>query len=92
MLLRIDDIVSGIKKKQPPSAGAPSKPQVETEADTDNDKKNVYSGEFLRRMCLFLGIIFVVGILVCEAHVDGQMFDAIFFPHAVRNSSSLASF
>ena len=46
MLLRIDDIVSGIKKKQPPSAGAPSKPQVETEADADNDKKNVYSGEF----------------------------------------------
>ncbi|KAL5580117.1 hypothetical protein UlMin_012559 [Ulmus minor] len=36
----------GIKKKQPLGAGAPSKPQVETEADADNDKKNVYSGEF----------------------------------------------
>ncbi|KAL5578112.1 hypothetical protein UlMin_019811 [Ulmus minor] len=88
MLLRIDDIVSGIKKKQPPGASTPSKPQVETKADADNDKKNVYSreyqneysGEFLRRMCLFLGIIFVVDILVCEAHVDGQMFNEIIFP------------
>ncbi|KAL5573880.1 hypothetical protein UlMin_023477 [Ulmus minor] len=29
-------------EKQPPSAGTPSKPQVETEANADNDKKNVY--------------------------------------------------
>ncbi|KAF2299832.1 hypothetical protein GH714_003980 [Hevea brasiliensis] len=36
MLLRIDDIVSGIKKKQAPGAGqAPSKPQIETEGDAD---------------------------------------------------------
>uniref|UniRef100_A0A2N9IL82 T-complex protein 1 subunit gamma n=1 Tax=Fagus sylvatica TaxID=28930 RepID=A0A2N9IL82_FAGSY len=39
MLLRIDDIVSGIKKKQPPGAGqAPSKPTVETEADADSEQ------------------------------------------------------
>lgn len=37
MLLRIDDIVSGIKKKQAPGAG-PSKPQIETEADADNEQ------------------------------------------------------
>lgn len=37
MLLRIDDIVSGIKKKQAPGAG-PSKPKVETEADADNEQ------------------------------------------------------
>ncbi|CAI0431716.1 unnamed protein product [Linum tenue] len=37
MLLRIDDIVSGIKKKQAPGAG-PSKPQVETEADADGEQ------------------------------------------------------
>ena len=38
MLLRIDDIVSGIKKKQAPGAGAPSKPTVETEADADSEQ------------------------------------------------------
>ena len=39
MLLRIDDIVSGIKKKQPPGSGqAPSKPTVETEADADSEQ------------------------------------------------------
>lgn len=39
MLLRIDDIVSGIKKKQAPGAGqAPSKPKIETEADADNEQ------------------------------------------------------
>ncbi|PON60110.1 T-complex protein 1, gamma subunit [Trema orientale] len=39
MLLRIDDIVSGIKKKQAPGAGqAPSKPQIETEADADGEQ------------------------------------------------------
>ncbi|KAI5316213.1 hypothetical protein L3X38_045389 [Prunus dulcis] len=37
LLLRIDDIVSGVKKKQPPGAKAPSKPQVETEGDADNE-------------------------------------------------------
>ncbi|OIW15659.1 hypothetical protein TanjilG_08415 [Lupinus angustifolius] len=37
MLLRIDDIVSGIKKKQTPGAG-PSKPKVETEADADGEQ------------------------------------------------------
>ncbi|MED6119998.1 T-complex protein 1 subunit gamma [Stylosanthes scabra] len=37
MLLRIDDIVSGIKKKQAPGAG-PSKPKVETEADADSEQ------------------------------------------------------
>lgn len=36
MLLRIDDIVSGIKKKK--DAGAtPSKPKVEEEGDADNE-------------------------------------------------------
>lgn len=39
MLLRIDDIVSGIKKKQAPGAGqASSKPQIETEADADGEQ------------------------------------------------------
>ncbi|KAI5311575.1 hypothetical protein L3X38_040748 [Prunus dulcis] len=38
LLLRIDDIVSGKKKKQPPGAKAPSKPQVETEGDADNEQ------------------------------------------------------
>ncbi|KAA3479815.1 T-complex protein 1 subunit gamma [Gossypium australe] len=39
MLLRIDDIVSGIKKKQAPGAGqGPSKPKVETEADADGEQ------------------------------------------------------
>lgn len=37
MLLRIDDIVSGIKKKQAPGAG-PSKPQIEQEGDADNEQ------------------------------------------------------
>ncbi|KAH0986345.1 hypothetical protein GBA52_013522 [Prunus armeniaca] len=37
-LLGIDDIVSGIKKKQPHGAKAPSKPQVETEGDADNEQ------------------------------------------------------
>lgn len=38
MLLRIDDIVSGIKKKTPGGGQAPSKPKVETEADADGDE------------------------------------------------------
>ncbi|VVA41676.1 PREDICTED: T-complex [Prunus dulcis] len=38
LLLRIDDIVSGMKKKHPPGAKAPSKPQVETEGDADNEQ------------------------------------------------------
>ncbi|GAY66308.1 hypothetical protein CUMW_247690 [Citrus unshiu] len=39
MLLRIDDIVSGIKKKQAPGSGqTPSKPQIETEADADSEQ------------------------------------------------------
>ncbi|KAK9937559.1 hypothetical protein M0R45_014338 [Rubus argutus] len=38
LLLRIDDIVSGIKKKQAPGSKAPSKPQVETEGDADNEQ------------------------------------------------------
>lgn len=39
MLLRIDDIVSGIKKKQAPGAGqAPSKPKIEEEGDADNEQ------------------------------------------------------
>ncbi|KAF2546015.1 hypothetical protein F2Q70_00023923 [Brassica cretica] len=39
MLLRIDDIVSGIKKKQAPGAGAgPSKPTIATEGDADNEQ------------------------------------------------------
>lgn len=38
MLLRIDDIVSGIKKKQAPGAGGgPSKPKIEEEGDADNE-------------------------------------------------------
>ncbi|WCJ44676.1 T-complex protein 1 subunit gamma [Euphorbia peplus] len=37
MLLRIDDIVSGIKKKQAPGSG-PSKPTIETEADADGEQ------------------------------------------------------
>lgn len=37
MLLRIDDIVSGIKKKQAPGAGAPSKPKVEEEGEAENE-------------------------------------------------------
>lgn len=38
MLLRIDDIVSGIKKKQAPGAQGPSKPKIETEADADGEQ------------------------------------------------------
>ncbi|GMP33684.1 hypothetical protein CsSME_00006894 [Camellia sinensis var. sinensis] len=39
MLLRIDDIVSGIKKKQAPGVGqAPSKPTIEQEGDADNEQ------------------------------------------------------
>ncbi|KAK8663764.1 hypothetical protein V6N13_083569 [Hibiscus sabdariffa] len=38
MLLRIDDIVSGIKKKQAPGAGQAQKPKVETEADADGEQ------------------------------------------------------
>ncbi|KMT13970.1 hypothetical protein BVRB_4g078030 [Beta vulgaris subsp. vulgaris] len=38
MLLRIDDIVSGIKKKQAPGAQAPSKPSVEQADDADNEQ------------------------------------------------------
>ncbi|KAJ8623990.1 hypothetical protein MRB53_032520 [Persea americana] len=39
MLLRIDDIVSGIKKKQAPgSTQGPTKPQVEEEGDADNEQ------------------------------------------------------
>ncbi|KAF8026378.1 hypothetical protein BT93_F2999 [Corymbia citriodora subsp. variegata] len=38
MLLRIDDIVSGIKKKQAPGAGGAPKPKVETEADADGEQ------------------------------------------------------
>lgn len=39
MLLRIDDIVSGIKKKQAPGAGpTPNKPTVEEEGDADNEQ------------------------------------------------------
>lgn len=37
MLLRIDDIVSGIKKKNAPGA-TPSKPKVEEEGDADNEQ------------------------------------------------------
>lgn len=38
MLLRIDDIVSGIKKQQAPGAGsAPSKPKVDEEGEADNE-------------------------------------------------------
>ncbi|CAA2963156.1 T-complex protein 1 subunit gamma isoform X2 [Olea europaea var. sylvestris] len=39
MLLRIDDIVSGIKKKQAPGASqGPSKPKIEEEGDADNEQ------------------------------------------------------
>ncbi|KAK1320868.1 hypothetical protein QJS10_CPA03g00411 [Acorus calamus] len=38
MLLRIDDIVSGIKKKQAPGAGQAPKPQIEGEGDADNEQ------------------------------------------------------
>lgn len=38
MLLRIDDIVSGIKKKQAPGSGQAQKPTVETEADADSEQ------------------------------------------------------
>ncbi|KAK6919577.1 Chaperonin Cpn60/GroEL/TCP-1 family [Dillenia turbinata] len=39
MLLRIDDIVSGIKKKQAPGAGlAPTKPKIEEEGDADGEQ------------------------------------------------------
>ncbi|KAL2563087.1 hypothetical protein AAZX31_20G201200 [Glycine max] len=39
MLLRIDDVVSGIKKRQAPGAGqARSKPKVETEVDADSEQ------------------------------------------------------
>lgn len=38
MLLRIDDIVSGIKKKQAPGAGQAPKPKIETEADADGEQ------------------------------------------------------
>uniref|UniRef100_A0A0E0CII9 T-complex protein 1 subunit gamma n=1 Tax=Oryza meridionalis TaxID=40149 RepID=A0A0E0CII9_9ORYZ len=39
MLLRIDDIVSGIKKKQAPGASsAPKQPQIEQEGDADNEQ------------------------------------------------------
>lgn len=37
MLLRIDDIVSGIKKKQAPGAG-PAKPTIEQEGDADTEQ------------------------------------------------------
>ncbi|KAM3345559.1 T-complex protein 1 subunit gamma [Capsicum galapagoense] len=39
LLLRIDDIVSGIKKKQAPGASqGPSKPKIDEEGDADNDQ------------------------------------------------------
>jgi T-complex protein 1 subunit gamma len=38
MLLRIDDIVSGIKKKQAPGASAPQKPTIEQEGDAENEQ------------------------------------------------------
>ncbi|XP_072954792.1 T-complex protein 1 subunit gamma [Typha angustifolia] len=38
MLLRIDDIVSGIKKKQAPGAGQTPKPKIEEEGDADNEQ------------------------------------------------------
>ena len=37
MLLRIDDIVSGIKKKQATSS-TPTKPQIEDEKDVDSEQ------------------------------------------------------
>lgn len=36
MLLRIDDIVSGIKNQQAPGS-APSKPKVDEEGEADNE-------------------------------------------------------
>lgn len=38
MLLRIDDIVSGIKKRQAPGASQPSKPTIEQEGEADNEQ------------------------------------------------------
>ncbi|KAE8662820.1 glutelin type-B 2-like [Hibiscus syriacus] len=38
MLLRIDHVVSGIKKKQAPGTGQAQKPKVETEADADGEQ------------------------------------------------------
>ncbi|KAJ9540382.1 hypothetical protein OSB04_026888 [Centaurea solstitialis] len=38
MLLRIDDIVSGIKKRQPPQPAGSSKPTIEREGDADNEQ------------------------------------------------------
>ena len=38
MLLRIDDIVSGIKKKEAPGAASSSKPTIEKEDDADNEQ------------------------------------------------------
>ena len=39
MLLRIDDIVSGIKKKQAPGANqGPQKPKIEQEDEADNEQ------------------------------------------------------
>ena len=39
MLLRIDDIVSGIKKKQAPGASkGPSKPTIDQEGDADGEQ------------------------------------------------------
>lgn len=38
MLLRIDDIVSGIKKKQAPGSSVAAKPQVEDEKDVDSEQ------------------------------------------------------
>ncbi|KAI3822650.1 hypothetical protein L1987_10245 [Smallanthus sonchifolius] len=38
MLLRIDDIVSGIKKRQAPGSTQPSKPTIETGEDADNEQ------------------------------------------------------
>lgn len=38
MLLRIDDIVSGIKKKQAPGSNQPSKPTIEQEGDADTEQ------------------------------------------------------
>lgn len=37
MLLRIDDVVSGIKRQAPRAGQAPSKPKIETEADADSE-------------------------------------------------------
>lgn len=38
MLLRIDDIVSGIKKKQAPGAQGPQKPKIDQEDEADNEQ------------------------------------------------------